>query len=470
MPYQSIAFIYKSLGCLHSLQPSPGDVDDDGYYYSSPSLPALKPRGFVTWQTIQILLGPEEHVPFIQNALKAFPIRDPDDGKAFPKLIPDECFPARPDPDMVGWHHGVSERLRLEAKHSETPLGNSDGRVRVSRSDSLESNHERAHAAQYFSDSLNRNREGRTPIARRFERAPEKVKQGGKAVASTMKQIASPYLWSGGSSTGRSSSPRRRKPLPDRSDEHLAYPEDHVRSSSRSRSHHTHPPSRHSHRDASNHRRERSFASPGVASSSDDDDLQSPVSPRQRVRRHRSHDPSSSPQGYFGSSPNAHSPHSQIHGHRPSTRRRRSDEFRAPSNTSPYAPIAEPGHLGPKNPFVPPNKAPGHAPRHSVPVSSPISPNTRHPTYPFRSADFPPGVQSPDNPASPPDDYVWSSRGPQPMWPPPQPSSGPAAPPPSSARGAPRPGMPLPTHSHRYVSPTPAAPNGTGVGGRRYPR
>src|SRR5262245_54932226 len=52
-PPTSISFIYRSLGAFHSLQPAP---DDDGY--GNPTIPALNKRGFVTWQTIQLLLGP----------------------------------------------------------------------------------------------------------------------------------------------------------------------------------------------------------------------------------------------------------------------------------------------------------------------------------------------------------------------------------------------------------------------------
>ena len=110
-PPASIAFIYKSLGCRHSLQPAVADDD-----FSTPSVPALKPKGFVTWQTIQILLGPEEHVPFIQSALRQFDIKDPRNGSSFPKLLPAECFPEKPDSQMTAWYEAVSERLMREAQ------------------------------------------------------------------------------------------------------------------------------------------------------------------------------------------------------------------------------------------------------------------------------------------------------------------------------------------------------------------
>ena len=113
-PPASVAFIYKSLGCRHSLQPA--GTDDD---FATPSIPALKPKGFVTWQTIQLLLYPEEHMPFIQKAVTDFDIRDPKTGQVFPKLLPTECFPRRPDEQMVAWYEAVSQRLMREAEIEE---------------------------------------------------------------------------------------------------------------------------------------------------------------------------------------------------------------------------------------------------------------------------------------------------------------------------------------------------------------
>ena len=122
-PPASIAFIYKSLGCRHSLQPA--TTDDD---FATPSVPALKPKGFVTWQTIQILLCPEEHMPFIQNAVSRFDIKDPETGQLFPKLLPAECFPSKPDEQMVAWYEAVSERLMKEAQMEQERQDAKDGK------------------------------------------------------------------------------------------------------------------------------------------------------------------------------------------------------------------------------------------------------------------------------------------------------------------------------------------------------
>ena len=41
-PSESIAFIYKSLGCLHSLQPLPHSTA-----FTDPTVPALKTEGWI---------------------------------------------------------------------------------------------------------------------------------------------------------------------------------------------------------------------------------------------------------------------------------------------------------------------------------------------------------------------------------------------------------------------------------------
>ncbi|KAF1981930.1 hypothetical protein K402DRAFT_341399 [Aulographum hederae CBS 113979] len=164
----SIGFIYKSLGCMHSLQPGP---EDDGY--ATPSVPALKSKGFITWQTIQLLLGPEEHVPFLQNAVKQFDLIDPADGKPFPKMLPKEAFPERPDQAMVEWYDSVSERLRREAETAHIQRERTAAANAMSDDDaaSEDSPDGRSEAAQYFSNPLYRDREGRPGILRHSSRS-----------------------------------------------------------------------------------------------------------------------------------------------------------------------------------------------------------------------------------------------------------------------------------------------------------
>ncbi|KAH7032321.1 hypothetical protein B0J12DRAFT_302129 [Macrophomina phaseolina] len=224
-PAPSVAFIYKSLGCLHSLQPAP---DSDGY--SIPTIPALKRKGFVTWQTIQLLLGPDEHVPFLQGAVERFDIVDPGTGKVFPKLLPKESFPEKPDEDMLRWYESVSNRLRQECEAEEEkqqrtrpprpgPPGDHGDRFDSDFSNDEYSADERTGAAAYFRNPLYRNREGRPTIIRRFSRADYKprsprefVQDRGRLVANTISR----HIWTPWGKNEKDKYKERRKSLPDR--------------------------------------------------------------------------------------------------------------------------------------------------------------------------------------------------------------------------------------------------------------
>lgn len=315
MAPSAISFIYKSLGCLHSLQPA---ANDDGF--GSPSVPALKPKGFVIWQTIQLLLGPEEHVLFLQTALREFDVKDPDDGKPLPKMLPKEAFPENQDPSMLQWYEQMTECLRREseAASSDHP---------ASQPATEDPNERRSVAAvySYFDNPRYVNREGRPEIVRRgtsHQRSPREnvFMTGGRMVATTMKHIVSPNLWSSRSSptteghrhssrrhsgsatwdwergdatpTGRS--PERRSPAPHA---HARYVEPgHHRSSPRP------PPRRHS----PSSRRPSSIKS-STSSSSDTLPPAPPQNsfPNQRrhspqfLRHHRSAESPASPRDYF---------------------------------------------------------------------------------------------------------------------------------------------------------------------------
>jgi len=299
MPAQSIAFIYKSLGCLHSIQPNPSD---DGY--TAPSIPALKPAGFVTWQTIQLLLGPHEHIPFMQRALQVYDVRDPEDGKPFPKDLPKEAFPSRPDAHMVAWHAGVSERLRIEAQAAESGRLSDDRRH--SRASSIDvstdgSTDERADAAHYFSNPFNKDPDGRPAIVRAITNAvPKSMVNGGLLVGNTVRNIASPFLWSKRRTS--SSSPEPEKPRSHR------YSNEDADSTPTEKSSPKRDNQRHHHRDHSKHSPRRSGN--GRASNSTETDPDSPVLRYHslKVRRHKSYDPPQSPKEYFGAYNGYHGP------------------------------------------------------------------------------------------------------------------------------------------------------------------
>ncbi|KAI0126941.1 hypothetical protein BJ170DRAFT_424474 [Xylariales sp. AK1849] len=107
-PDKSISYIWQALGVQHTLQPNGND-------FTEPSIPALTPRGFVRWESLQILLGPEEHVPFIQFAVRNWALKHPDTGEPFPVDLPKEAFPRVCDPQIDAWHKDCAKRLRSEA-------------------------------------------------------------------------------------------------------------------------------------------------------------------------------------------------------------------------------------------------------------------------------------------------------------------------------------------------------------------
>ena len=154
--HPSLSFIYQSLGCYHTLQPQADP-------YTAPTVPALTPQGFVRWQTVQLLLEPEEHVPLLQTAVKRFDISNPTDGTTFPGWLPREALPSKPDREMIQWHETVSQRLSLEARATQIRSipsshqrklsdGLSDGTLESSRDSSVTDDRSLVDATTYFSE------------------------------------------------------------------------------------------------------------------------------------------------------------------------------------------------------------------------------------------------------------------------------------------------------------------------------
>ncbi|KAL9041558.1 MAG: hypothetical protein Q9180_001200 [Flavoplaca navasiana] len=112
-PKASLSFIYQSMGCFHTLQPEKDP-------YLAPSIPTLTIQGFIRFQTIQLLLEPDLHASFLQNAVKRLDLINPADGLPFPNRLPRNALPSRPDPEVVSWHGGVAENLRIESASAET--------------------------------------------------------------------------------------------------------------------------------------------------------------------------------------------------------------------------------------------------------------------------------------------------------------------------------------------------------------
>lgn len=292
-PATSLSFIYRSLGAFHSLQPGP---NDDGY--SSPTIPALKRQGFVTWQTIQLLLGPEDHVLFLQNAVKQFDVIDPDSGNMFPKILPAECLPDKPDDAMEAWYETVAHRLKREAEEdggSNEKIPNvrvnvNDHVPRTAADFSGDSADEKHAAASYFSDPLYRqSRHTRPPIIRHYSKQtahPYEDPSRGRLISS-VRHMLNPF--------GKS----RR--MPGRyEDDSLSEDDDRTPVAP------VPPPapryvSHGSHNSQPSHKRPHPPRRESTLSSTDSDsDSDGPSHRRSPVLRHRrSHEPATSPREYF---------------------------------------------------------------------------------------------------------------------------------------------------------------------------
>ncbi len=102
----ALSFMYKTLGCFHSLQPMQSP-------FETPRIPCLNPTGFARWQTIQLLLCPEDNVGFIQKAVQLWNVPAPNGG-IYPKHIPKDVFPDGPDEAMEKWHKMVTGKLNQQ--------------------------------------------------------------------------------------------------------------------------------------------------------------------------------------------------------------------------------------------------------------------------------------------------------------------------------------------------------------------
>ena len=276
-PPSSVAFIYRSLGAYHSLQPA---ADDDGY--SSPTVPALKKSGFVTWQTIQLLLGPEEHVSFLQRAVELDDIPDPETGNIFPKILPKECFPDKPDDAMEAWYETVAARLKKEADEEANGNSTDEPRPRTSTEGEGSSADEKHGAYRYFEDPLYRNGRPRPTFMRHVSKqSPRPADDHGRAVTSRVRHMLNPL----------NPFASRRKTVPGRYDSDSLSDEDATPIAPSPQTAPRYPP----HKRPQPPRRESSL-------STTDSDSEPDGSPRRRnpvLRAHKSHEPPIAQPGYF---------------------------------------------------------------------------------------------------------------------------------------------------------------------------
>lgn len=308
-PPSSIAFIYRSLGAFHSLQPS---ANDDGY--SSPVIPALKKQGFVTWQTIQLLLGPQEHVPFLQKSVEQFDVIDPETKQVFLKMLPSKCFPTKPDEAMEEWYEGVAVRLKREAEAEANGARVEDEtRNSTDLSGDGSSADEKTGAFKYFEDPMYRKARPRPTFMRHVSKEQARASNDNGPV-SRMRHMLNPFN-------------RRRSLPPGRYDDDSVSDEDATPIASIPPSTQRYP----THKRPQPLRRESSLSTTDSDSGPD----KPPSTRRTPVLRHRrSHEPPVSPREYFPTYREPYRPSFQhVSGNRPDVR---------PSNASSPAPVYGP--------------------------------------------------------------------------------------------------------------------------------
>ena len=113
MPHKALSYVWQVTGVQHALLPTEND-------FAAPSIPALTLRGFSRWESLEILLGPEEHVPFLQHAVKHWRLKHPDSGELFSPDLPRDVFPEHADPVVDKWHKSCAEQLRKQASERDT--------------------------------------------------------------------------------------------------------------------------------------------------------------------------------------------------------------------------------------------------------------------------------------------------------------------------------------------------------------
>lgn len=188
------------------------------------------------WQTIQVLLAPDEHSTFLIEAVHKWDIKDPVSGEMLPKLLPRKCFPMEPDKHMVAWYEGVSERLRKEAEEEERRREMEAQQAETRRindrpphpdTDEEGSVDSKGPALAYFRNPLYRHVDGRPTIIRHGSKRPtlsprptmmDKGKGAASSVGHVIKNIGSPNLWAGRTSSKsreRHRGDHRRRSLPE---------------------------------------------------------------------------------------------------------------------------------------------------------------------------------------------------------------------------------------------------------------
>ncbi len=76
------------------------------------------------WESIEILLGPEAHVPFLQFALWHWNLVHPDTGVDFPVILPAACLPLEMDEEVHQWREAFAlDQPEVQRQSVGTRLG-----------------------------------------------------------------------------------------------------------------------------------------------------------------------------------------------------------------------------------------------------------------------------------------------------------------------------------------------------------
>lgn len=169
--HTAISFMWQVTGCQHHLIQ---DIHAEKPDYAPPTVPALTSTGFSRWESLEILLGPEEHVPFIQYAVKNWNLKHPGTGEDFPSDLPSNVFPTEPDAAVDSWHKKCAAKLWEEAtSESQARTAESEReRDRASSPEKPEPKFTYAHVKSHFYPSPPQTARGPDPRDSEHPRRP----------------------------------------------------------------------------------------------------------------------------------------------------------------------------------------------------------------------------------------------------------------------------------------------------------
>jgi hypothetical protein len=133
-------------------------------------------------------------VPFLQRAVEKYNVVDPESGSIFPKVLPKECFPDKPDDAMETWYEGVAARLKREAdEEAARARMAAEAGPRTSTDGDGSSADERNGAFKYFEDPMYRKTRPRPGFMRHVSKQDAIFPIGAEAVTSRVRHMLNPF-------------------------------------------------------------------------------------------------------------------------------------------------------------------------------------------------------------------------------------------------------------------------------------